>query len=131
MEKKLEYWTSKKLSLACKFQIFSKVLVSNHVYYSLFWVPSQTCYDKLEKLLSNFIWANKSKRKGFHGVAWDVCFLPREVRGMNLLDHKRKIQLFVLKLSKGHNYGKFSSTTSFLLVSLSTREHKEELIFLC
>ena len=71
VESKLDYWLYKKLSLVNKFQICSKVLVATHVYYSSCWVPSQACYNKLEKLLQDFHWYNSSDKKGFHIVAWE------------------------------------------------------------
>jgi len=69
IESKLDYWLSKKLSLANKFQICSKILATTHIDYSSCWVPSQACYNKLQKLLWDFIWCNYSNKKGFHIIA--------------------------------------------------------------
>ena len=88
VESNLDYWLSKKLSLVGKFQICSKVLVATHVYYSSCWVPSQACYNKLEKLLWDFLWCNSFDKKGFHKVAWEFFSLLREVGGMGILDCK-------------------------------------------
>ena len=80
----------KKLSLDGKFQIYSKVLVATHVYYSSCWVPSQAYYNKMEKMLRDFLWSNSFDKVGLHKVGWDICFLPKEVGGMGMLDYKRQ-----------------------------------------
>lgn len=90
VEKKLEYWMPKKLSLARKFQIYSKVLATTHVYYSSCWDPSKACYNKLDKLLKQFFWSSSLEKRGFHGVAWEFCCLPKECGGMGLFDCKRQ-----------------------------------------
>lgn len=69
VEKKLACWITKPLSLAGKFQICSKVLAATHVYYSSCWAPSKAAYNKLEKLLRDFIWASSNTYHGFHRVA--------------------------------------------------------------
>jgi hypothetical protein len=55
IEKKLQYWICKPLSLAGKFQICLKVLAATHVYYSSCWAPSKASYLKLECLLRDFL----------------------------------------------------------------------------
>lgn len=87
VEKKLSYWTTKKLSLVGKFQICSKVLASTHVYYSSCWVPSKACYQKLNKLLRDFLWASDVQKRGFHRVAQDTYYLPQIAGGMGLFDY--------------------------------------------
>lgn len=86
VEKNIDSWSSKRLSLAGKFQICSKVLALTHVYYSSCWVSSKTCYQKLNRLLRDFIWASDAHKRGFHRVAWDVCCLPRAVEGMGMFN---------------------------------------------
>lgn len=66
------------LSLATKFQIYTKVLGATHVYYSSCWVPSTRAYQQLEKLLKDFLWANISGEKGFHRVNYNLCCLPKD-----------------------------------------------------
>ena len=55
IEKKLEYWITKPLSLVGEFQICCKVLAAIHVYYSSYWAPSKVSYLKLEHLLRDFL----------------------------------------------------------------------------
>ena len=90
MEKNLSYWITKKLSLARKFQIYSKVLTSTHVYYSSCWIPSKACYQKLNKLLRDFLWLFDIQKSSFHRVAWDTYYLPRIASGMSLFDYNFK-----------------------------------------
>lgn len=80
VKKNFDYWMTKKLSLAGKFQNFSKVLASIHVHYSSCWVLYVNCYKKLEKLLWDFLWASSSNRNGFHRVSWDIYFSARPSR---------------------------------------------------
>lgn len=88
VEKKLSYWATKKLSLAGKFHICSKILASTHVYYSSCWVPSKNCYQKLDRLLRDFIWASNVNKRGFHRVAWEICYLPHSAGGMGLFNYQ-------------------------------------------
>lgn len=88
IESKLDYWLSKNLSLVGKFQICSKILVATHVNYSSCWVPSQACYNKLEKILRDFLWCNYYDKKGFHRVAWEFYYLPREVGRLGIFYYK-------------------------------------------
>lgn len=90
IEKKLDYWFTKKLSLASKFQICSKVLSATHIYYSSCWVPSKNCYKKFERLLKDFLWSNSHEKRGFHQVAWEHCCLPRASGGMGMPDCNRQ-----------------------------------------
>lgn len=68
--KKLDYLLTTILSLADKFQIYSKVLATTHVYYSSCCAPSKASYAKLEKILRDFLWALDAEHHGFHQVAW-------------------------------------------------------------
>ena len=83
--KKLDYWLTKPLSLAGKFQIFSKVLMATNVYYSSCWAPSKASYQKLERLLKDFLLAFRADHHGFHKVAWDFYCLQKEFGGLGLL----------------------------------------------
>ena len=85
IEKKLDYWLTKPLSLAGKFQICSMVLVATHVYYSSYWAPSKASYLKLEHFLHDFLWAFGSNHHGLYRVAWDSFCLPKESGGLGLL----------------------------------------------
>lgn len=85
IERNLAYWITKPLSLAGKFQVFSKVLAATHVYYSSCWAPSKASYMKFERLMWSFLQASRSDHHGFHRVAWEYCCLPKKSRGIGLI----------------------------------------------
>lgn len=66
VQKKLNYWMTKNLSLVGKFQIYSIMLASTHIYYSSCSDPSLNYYKNIDKLLQDFIWASNLDRKDFH-----------------------------------------------------------------
>ncbi len=72
-------------SFVGKFHILFKVLFATHAYYSSCWAPSKASTLKLECLFHDFLWVFRSDHHGFHRVAWDFYYLPKESRGLGLL----------------------------------------------
>lgn len=89
IEKKLQYWITKPLSLVGKSQVCSKVLATTHVHYYSCWASSKASYLNLEKLLCDFLWASRVDSHEFHKVAWEYYWLTKDAGGLGLISTKK------------------------------------------
>jgi len=53
-------------------------------------VPAKSCYNRLDRLLKDFIWASDAHKRGFHQVAWDSCCMTRSNGGMGMFNYEKQ-----------------------------------------
>jgi len=84
MEKKINNWCYRWLSLGGRFTLLKSVLGSKPLYWlSLVVIP---CYvlNTLRKLIFNFLWKGNSESNHYHLCKWDQISLPKLFGGWGL-----------------------------------------------
>lgn len=96
-----------------------------HVYYSSCWAPSKSSYNKLDKLLQDFIWPSDTKKHGFHRDSQDFFYLPKYSSSLGLISTQKKEKPCVSNglysfFFRKRGLEKFSLGTTFTLGFLYT-----------
>ncbi|CAL1367433.1 unnamed protein product [Linum trigynum] len=86
MQRKLEGWQGKYLSLGGRITLCNAVLASQPLYLcSLFKAPANII-AKMERIQKEFIWSGSSQEKKMHLVAWETYKVPKKLGGLGIAD---------------------------------------------
>lgn len=90
IDKKLNKWDKKVLSLAGRIQACQKILSSYSIYYSSTWMFSNYQIFEIQKSIRHFLWSDgKGKRKA-HTVKWSWCHIDKNLGGLDLKDLRQQ-----------------------------------------
>lgn len=86
IDKKLNKWDNRVLSLASRIQVCHKILSSYSLYYSSVWMFNNYQIYEIQKSIRHFLWSDgKGKRKA-HMVKWIWCHIDKQLGGLGLKD---------------------------------------------
>ena len=85
LSKTMASWQKRKLSIYGKIEILNSRLLSKLWYHCYFINFSPTFHKKLRKLISSFIWDNKTPQ-----INWQTLCTPKRLGGLQLHDPKHK-----------------------------------------
>jgi hypothetical protein len=86
VEKRINHWSYRWLSLGGRYTLCKVVLESQPVYwFSLASVP-QSILHKLRKLLFNFLWNGNADTNHFHLSRWETLARPKSLGGWGFLN---------------------------------------------
>lgn len=86
IEKKLNRWDNKYLSLVGRMQVCQKILSSYNIYYSSVWMFSNYQILEIQKTIRNFLWSNGKGKNKMHFVKWEWCHKDKSLGGLGLKD---------------------------------------------
>jgi hypothetical protein len=94
--KKLNYWSSTRLSLAGRAIVVNMVLSSTLWYFLTLWRGSLSVIRKIHSYFRNFLWSGSYTRKRARVRWYDVC-APKTVGGLNLIDTEKALNALLTK----------------------------------
>ncbi|XP_022040603.1 uncharacterized protein LOC110943155 [Helianthus annuus] len=84
VDKKIDQWLNKSLSLAGRLQLIKSVISAMHVYWaSVFMLPVRIVTD-IEKRMRNFLWSGGVAKGSTPKVAWKNVCLPKSEGGLGI-----------------------------------------------
>ncbi|CAN0921774.1 Transposon TX1 uncharacterized 149 kDa protein [Linum grandiflorum] len=88
LEKRLEGWKAKFLSLGARVTLLQSVLSNLPVYFmSMFKAPTSVI-ARVEKMQRRFLWAGTSEKNMIHWINWDVVKTSKQLGGLGVQDMK-------------------------------------------
>ena len=85
ISKKLDYWSTMKLSLAGRVVICNRVLLSTLWFFITIWGGSNKILRSIRGAIRNYLWYGK-KQLIRTRVSWKVCYMKKKVGGLGLVD---------------------------------------------
>lgn len=86
IEKKLNRWDNRYLSLVGRMEVCQKVLSSYNIYYSLVWMFSNYQILEIQKTIKNLLWSDGKGKKKMHSIKWEWCHKDKSLGGLGLKD---------------------------------------------
>ncbi|XP_057873664.2 uncharacterized protein LOC131079670 [Cryptomeria japonica] len=88
IDKKLNKWHNRSLSLTGRIQVCQKMLSSYSIYYSSAWMLSNYQILEIQKAIRSFLWSDVKGNRKRHAVKWDWCHTDKLLGGLGLKDLK-------------------------------------------
>ena len=85
ISKKLDYWSTMKLSLAGRIVICNQVLLSTLWFFIMVWGGSNKILKKIRGAIRNYLWSGKEQHSRTR-VSWRECCLRKRDGGLGLVD---------------------------------------------
>ena len=85
ISKKLDYWSTMKLSLGGRIVICNQVLLSTLWFFITVWDGSNKILTKMRGTIRNYLWSGK-KQLTRTRVSWRECCLKKKYGGLGLVD---------------------------------------------
>ena len=85
ISKKLDYWSTMKLSLGGRIVICNQVLLSTLWFFITVWGGSNKILNKIRGAIRNYLWSGKEQRSRTR-VSWRECCLKKKLGGLGLMD---------------------------------------------
>ncbi|KAJ7549614.1 hypothetical protein O6H91_07G060200 [Diphasiastrum complanatum] len=82
----LDRWRNLQANMAGRALVLKHLVIPKVIYFLACWQPSDANLHWFEAMCRNFLWSSDFEKRGFVGVAWSTCLLPKKFGGLSLPD---------------------------------------------